>query len=244
MNNTVMKNELRATLDDLARACRILAHEGYEDGTQGHLSWRDPEGRGLWLKRMGVPLGAIQDADDFILIDFDGNQLAGSGRRHAEWPIHTEIMLARPDINVVGHGHPHFATLFSALSVDFVPFVQYGYRVRGLRAARFDETSILILDKDQGQSLARALGDTYAVFMRNHGVTICGTGIADAAITGIFLERACKAFFEVKATGLDFRVPPPEELAHQAKIFSSDWFLADNWGYFLDKLKEREQGAR
>jgi len=236
-----MSNELRHRLTDLATACRVLAMEGHEDGTQGHLSYRDPDDRGLWLKRMGVPFGEIVDADDFILIDFEGNKLAGEGRRHAEWPIHTEIMRARPDVNVVGHGHPHFATLFTALEEEFRPFVQDGYRVRGHAAPRFEDTSTLISNPELGQALAAALQDKWAVLMRNHGISFCGETIADAVLTAIFLERACRAFFEIKATGLPFRLPDAVELQEHAGIFTTDWFLTDNWGYFTRKLQRHEQ---
>lgn len=229
---------------DLAVACRLLAMEGHEDGTQGHLSLRDPEGRGVWLKRMGTPLGNIWTADDFVLIDFDGNILAGEGRRHAEWPIHTEIMKARIDVNVVGHAHPHFATLFSSLEEEFKPFVQEGYRVRGHKVPRYEDTSTLILNHELGAGLAKALGPYWAVLMRNHGVSFCGEGIADATLTALYFERACKAFFEVKATGLPFRVPNDEELAHHATIFGSEWFIEDNWGFFLNQLEAYESGAK
>ena len=49
MQEQAMGNELRQTLTELATACRVLAMEGHEDGTQGHLSYRDPDGRGFWL---------------------------------------------------------------------------------------------------------------------------------------------------------------------------------------------------
>ena len=64
MSGVTISNELRAHLSDMATACRVLSMEGHEDGTQGHLSLRDPEGRGLWLKRMGVPLGRIGSAEE------------------------------------------------------------------------------------------------------------------------------------------------------------------------------------
>ena len=72
----------------------------------------------MWLKRSGISLGEVQGADDFILIDYDGQQLEGSGHRHKEWPIHTEILRARPDVMFVGHSHPFHATAFSALDVE------------------------------------------------------------------------------------------------------------------------------
>src|SRR3569833_1645643 len=89
-------------LDELAIVCRQLAVEGHEDGNFAHLAARDPAGRGLWLKRSGIGLSEVDGPNDFVLLDFDGNLLAGSGGRHYEWPIHAEIMRSRPDIVAAG----------------------------------------------------------------------------------------------------------------------------------------------
>lgn len=49
-----MKDEL----EKLATAHRILEMEGHGDMTLGHMSLRDPEGRGIWMKRNAIGLGA------------------------------------------------------------------------------------------------------------------------------------------------------------------------------------------
>ena len=61
--------QLTEDLDKLARACRILEMEGHGDMTLGHLSLRDPQGRGYWLKRNAYGLGEITSAADFVLVD-------------------------------------------------------------------------------------------------------------------------------------------------------------------------------
>ena len=86
---------LSSALRDLARAHRILDLEGHNDMSLGHLSLRDPLGRGLWLKRGNIGLEEVTEAD-FILIDYDGNVLEGDGIRHLEWPIHAEILRSPP----------------------------------------------------------------------------------------------------------------------------------------------------
>src|SRR5258708_13470770 len=114
--------ELRKSLDELARACRILEMEGHGDMTLGHLSLRDPGQRGFWLKRNRIGLGEVLGADDFVLVDWDGRQIAGSGGRHSEWPIHSEILRLRPDVKVVAHTHPFHACVFSASLEALQPF--------------------------------------------------------------------------------------------------------------------------
>ena len=114
--------DVHKSLDELARACRVLEMEGHGDMTLGHVSLRDPARRGFWLKRNRIGLGEVQGAGDFVLIDWDGRQLAGEGGRHSEWPIHSEILRMRPDVEVVAHTHPFHACVFSASLDPLQPF--------------------------------------------------------------------------------------------------------------------------
>ena len=92
----------------------------------GHLSLRDPEGRGFWLKRGNIGLEEVIGEEDFVLLDFDGKVLDGTGIRHLEWPIHAEILRARPDVNVVAHTHPFHATVLSATTAEIRPYTNEG----------------------------------------------------------------------------------------------------------------------
>lgn len=116
VNLTELSLTLRHKLGRLATAHRVLEMEGHGDMTLGHMSLRDPEGRGFWLKRKAIGLGEVQGPEDYVLLDFDGRKLTGGGDVHNEWPIHSEILLARPDINVVAHTHPFYGCVFSATS--------------------------------------------------------------------------------------------------------------------------------
>src|SRR5437868_12701283 len=87
--------DVRRSLERLAVAGRILAMEGHNDMTLGHVSFRDPDGRGVWLKKNERGLDEIFGMDDYVLIDFDGGQIEQPGNCHSEWPIHTEIMKMR-----------------------------------------------------------------------------------------------------------------------------------------------------
>ena len=54
----------------LSQACRILEMEGHGDMTLGHVSVRDQDGRGFWLKRNRIGLGEVLGPKDFILVSF------------------------------------------------------------------------------------------------------------------------------------------------------------------------------
>jgi L-fuculose-phosphate aldolase len=225
------EHDLTTTLAELAYGCRILHMEGHADMTLGHLSWRDPEGRGVWLKRSGIGLGEVRDVRDFVLIDFSGKRLSGDGRLHKEWPIHTEIMRQRPDIMVAGHSHPFHATAFSALEVELSAVTNEAVYLGGV-PSRFSETTGLIDTPALGESLATALGGASTVLMRNHGICFVGADIATATMMGLFLERACRSQLALLATGLAYTATAPEEIALKHDEIFDPGLIETFWAFF------------
>jgi L-fuculose-phosphate aldolase len=239
MIDTALETDLRKQLDELARACRILEMEGHGDMTLGHLSLRDPQRRGFWLKRNRIGLGEVLGADDFVLVDWDGRQLAGSGGRHSEWPIHSEILRMRPDVEVVAHTHPFNACVFSASLDPLQPYtVDADYFID---VPRHVDQVALITTKDEGIALARSLGVAFAVLIANHGVTFCGTSIPHAVCVGVFLEKACKAQLMGQAAGLRAAMPDRATRTKRNSQMMTPVHWDHSWHYFCRKLETRSQ---
>jgi L-fuculose-phosphate aldolase len=93
--------------EQVAWACRILARQGHADFTLGHVSARKSDGT-ILMKRNGLGLDEITPAD-ILTIDLDGRLVAGQGKVHLEYVIHTEVYKARPDVGSVVHTHPPYA---------------------------------------------------------------------------------------------------------------------------------------
>lgn len=241
MGDISMDQGLTGELNRLAAACRILAMEGHDDVSLGHLSLRDPEGRGVWMKRFYLGLDEVRGPDDFLLLDFDGHILHGDGERHAEWPIHTEILKARPDVHVVGHTHPFHACLFAATEDPLQPIGMEGMHFT-LNTPHYRETSNLINSQQLGRNLAEALGDARVVFMKNHGITFCGDDIPAAVITGLHLEKACKAQLLLNASGLTWSVPERKEWEGKVAVLGSLGLWDNFFSYYHRKLL-RHEGA-
>jgi L-fuculose-phosphate aldolase len=225
------EHDLATALAELAYGCRVLYGEGHADMTLGHLSLRDPDGRGIWLKRSGIGLGEVRDASDFILVDFSGKRLAGEGRLHKEWPIHTEIMRLRPDVMVAGHSHPFHATAFSALDAELSAVTNEAVYLGG-PPARFSETTGLIDTPALGESLARALGGASTVLMRNHGISFVGPDIATATMMGVFMERACRSQLGLLATGLPFAATAPADISQKHDEIFDPGLIETFWAFF------------
>lgn len=70
---------------EVALGCRILGEEDQGDFVWGHVSARDPGGRGVWMKASTLAFDEIRPAQ-VILVSWEGEVLEGDGRRHAEYP--------------------------------------------------------------------------------------------------------------------------------------------------------------
>lgn len=229
-------------LDELVHGHRILSMEGHDELTLGHLSWRAPDGRGFWMKRHSISMGEIMGHDDLVLVDFDGKKLEGGGNRHSEWPIHAEIYRARDNVNAVAHTHAFYATTFGAATTAKLGAIAHAGAFFAGNVPRFTDTVQLIRKPEMGVQVAAALGDAWAVLMRNHGVTFCGRNIRHCVIMGYFLERACRQHLVLDASGLEWEGQTEEELGAKGEDILFDPAVEMFWNHLVRKLDKFEAG--
>ena len=141
-----------------AQANQALAASGQSDMVWGHASLRDPAGNGVWMKAAGWSFGEVTE-DRVALVSPAGEVLAGNGPRHIEYPIHTEVMLARPDVGCVVHTHAPAACAFAALDQPLLALSHDGVEFAEPQLGRFTRTGSLISSADLGKALADAIGD-------------------------------------------------------------------------------------
>ena len=180
--------------------CRVLAAAGQADMVWGHPSVRDPQGRGVWMKCSGWGFEEI-DAGRIVLVSPGGEVLSGAGPRHIEYPIHTEIMAARPDVGAVVHTHSPAACQFAALDVALLPLDHAGSLFCYPAIPRFALTGGLIKDQSLGRALAGALGEAIAILLPQHGIVTVGPDLPAAVMTAVLLDRACRTQLGAMAAG-------------------------------------------
>ena len=190
----------RRLREDVALGCRILAAEGQDDFVWGHVSARDPVGRGVWMKATGFGLDELT-ADEVILVSWDGEVLEGEHRRHVEYPIHTELMRARDDVQSVVHTHAPWSVAFAATEEPLRPVSHEGTLFVPPEVARFTQTGDLITTHELGADLARTVANRNAALMVHHGIVTCGADLPTAVFNAVFLERACRTNMRVLMAG-------------------------------------------
>jgi L-fuculose-phosphate aldolase len=225
--------------DDVVLACHVLEAADQGDTVYGHVSARDPGGRGFWMKPAAMGLDEVR-ARDLVLLDLDGTVLAGTRPRHLEYPIHAEVYRARPEVRSVVHTHPEHATAFSALRVPLRPLSHEACLFVPPDVPRFSETSDLIVTAALGRSVAAALGAEWALLLESHGIVTAGESVADACLRALFLDKAARV--QLLAGGREQTWTSDEEaLRKRARIYAPA-AQANVWKYLARRRNRSSKG--
>ncbi len=220
-------------------ASRILALEDHGDLVWGHVSIRDPKGRGVWMKAATWGFEEITPAR-VLLVGWQGEILAGKGRSHAEYPIHTEIMRARKDVNCVAHTHAPHAVAFAALNEPLRPISHEGTFFVPPDIARFTKTGDLILTRELGGAVAQSIGSGNALLLVHHGIVTSGTDVQSAVMGAILLERACwKQLLAMAAGDLATWSSDDEALSKRGHCYSPE-LIRQAWDYLVRRSKGQQ----
>ncbi len=223
------------TQQRLIEAGLIIDHFGLGDLTRGHVSIRLPDDpTHFYMKPHSFGFDEITP-DNMVLCNLEGEKVGGTGRKHSEVYIHSEIYKLRPDVNSVIHAHPTYAVAFSATGKALQPISQPSVAFAdGL--PYFDEAIDLIRTPALGLGVAKALGKSKAVLMRNHGVAVVGATVDETTILTIMLENACQIQLAAMAAGVGetFTEEKIQKLHHD--ITRPEQYTI-NFDYLIRKIK-------
>ncbi|WP_440969668.1 class II aldolase/adducin family protein [Peribacillus frigoritolerans] len=185
----------------LAGAFRLFSKCGFDEGLAGHITVRDPEYTDhFWVNPYGVHFSQIK-MSDLILVNEQGEVVKGDGLLNgAAFAIHSRIHLARPDVVAAAHAHSLYGKAWSTLGRLLDPITQDSCNFYNDHALYNDYRGI-VLETEEGDRIATALGNKKAVILQNHGLLTVGRTIDEAAWLFITMERSCQAQLLAEAVG-------------------------------------------
>lgn len=202
-----MANAEEQARDKLATCARALGRIGCLR-LGGHVSLRIPDSD-LILITPGGGLDKLKlTAKDMVTMDASGKHVAGPFSPPLEWPIHTAVHAARPDLDSVAHLHPHWSTIFAVSKRPLEPVLMAMARLGGIT---YFEVPSLVTNPDLGEQLRASLGDAAAVLMRWHGSTVVGKTIEEMFDRAWTIEENARLLWEASVIG--GIVPVPKELS-------------------------------
>ena len=149
------------------------------------------------MLRYGVSYHAAK-VSDLVLVAPDGSLAEGDGFVNvAGYYIHQPILAARPDAVSAVHVHTGWGTPFSAEARLLEPITQEAC-IFFEDHALFDDEEVQVQSLDGGTRIAKALGQTRAIILRNHGLLTVGYSVAEAVGSFVYMERVAEAHMKVR----------------------------------------------
>ncbi len=195
---------------DLAAAHRIAVMHGFNEGIFNHLTLGVP---GKADRYYQIPFGLYWSevtASCFMEVGIaDGEVKRGSGDvERSCYCIHAPIHEALPRAKAVFHTHMPFASALTRLEDPRIK--EIGQTEVGLlaRIAYDDLYTGPAFEREEGERLAKVIGDKTILFMANHGVATVGESVADAYNLLYYLERAAQVQLYAMWTGQRLKTLP------------------------------------
>ncbi len=229
---------------NLARANRILAHQGVVD-TFGHVSQRSPiRPDRLFISRSIAPERV--KPSDIIEIDLNGDAIDPTApSSYIERFIHTELYRSRPEVGAVVHSHSPSVLPFAVVAearlrcvCHTAGFIGHDVPLFEIRETSGDNTDLLVSTPDLGIALAACLGDQSIVLMRGHGSTVVGTSLRQAVFRAVYAEVNAQVQFKSLQLGAVTYLSPGE-----ASIATSSDIAFDRaWDLWTHQISLTTQG--
>src|SRR5436190_224934 len=212
--NSAEAHALKEQLCDIGR--RLWERE-YVDGNGGNIAIRVGEDIALCTPTL-VSKGFMKP-EDMCLVDFEGNQLAGTKRRTSEILMHLQIMKRQPRAVATVHCHPPYSTGFAVAGMvpptcmipEYEVFSSVGvapYRTPGT--------------PEMGKLVADLTDKHNTILMANHGVVSWShNNVEDAYFKMEILEAYCRTILVTAQLGVPPKTMSPAQLQDLLKIKQS-----------------------
>jgi len=162
--------------EEIVRFGRMLHERGFVAAMDGNLSVRLPGDR-ILVTPTCLSKGAMRPAD-MVIVDLDGQRMAGHRHVTSEIGMHLLIYRMRPDVEAICHAHPPTATGFAAAGIALTePLVCEVVMGLGcIPLARYGTPGT----SELAQTLEPYVPNYDAILMSNHGVVTYGDTLEHA----------------------------------------------------------------
>src|ERR1700722_7418326 len=235
---TRMSAEEWQTRCDLAACYRLVDLFGWSDLVNTRITARVPGGPDHFLiNRYGLLFDEVT-ASSLVKIDAEGNKVEPSDSEvnSGGFAMQSVLHMARPDVKCVLHSHTIAGCAVSMQKDGLLPLNQHALQVIGDVA--YHDYAGTARHPDERARLLADFGDRHIMVLRNHGLLIVGTTVAETFVATYRMERACAMQLAFQQSGATFN-PIAEDVvatAYQKSKAAGDRAAKFEWAALLRKL--------
>jgi|HigsolmetaAR204D_1030405.scaffolds.fasta_scaffold01470_3 Ribulose-5-phosphate 4-epimerase and related epimerases and aldolases len=171
-------------------------------GNSGNMSARIDEQRML-ITASGTYMGSLSQ-DDFVAVDIQSEKWVGTRKPSKEIPMHTAIYTKRPDVNVILHSSPFWATLVacSDFSIHSELFVESMYYLERIAYVDYFHPGSNAL----GMAVEEKAEHANIIFLKNHGILVCDDSFQEARMRLETLEMVCRMLVLARSAKIELNL--------------------------------------
>jgi ribulose-5-phosphate 4-epimerase/fuculose-1-phosphate aldolase len=209
---------------DLAAAFRLAAKYGWHEAVANHFSLAtSDDGKQFLMNPRWRHFSKIKASDLLHLhVDDKETMRRPDAPDLTAWSLHGRLHAALPHARCIIHLHPCYATVVASLAnPEILPIDQNTARFYNRVAVDMNYGGMANTD-DEGDRLARLLGNKSIMMMGNHGVLVCAPTVAEAFDLTYYLERSCRNLVLAYQTGQPLHVMSPAVAEKTAQEWEAD----------------------
>jgi L-fuculose-phosphate aldolase len=131
-------------------------------------------------------------ADDLVMVDLEGKVVQGRRKPSSEINLHKAIYRERRDIQGIVHTHSLYASAFAVTRKPLPPISEEMAQILGgeVKVAPYAPAGTVEL----ADAAVKALGDSAAVFLANHGLVGVGRTLGEAFLVCQIVEKGAQTY--------------------------------------------------
>jgi L-ribulose-5-phosphate 4-epimerase len=218
----------------LAMSSRMLFNAGLVDYS-GHISARIPGSDHLLILPHPVSRATVR-SEDMVVTDYDGKLVEGKYKAPSEVFMHARAYKARSDIHSVAHLHNHMVATLTMVDKPFYPASSNPGAFFGPGALPVYWDPALIHTIEQGDAVAKTLGEGDAILLRGHGSMVVAQSVEWVFAACVDLEEAASRFYKASLLG-SVLVYSDDETQRVMKGRRKDSVVQKIWDHNVAKTK-------
>lgn len=202
---------LETLREEVWRANMALPANGLVTWTSGNVSGRDPESGLVVIKPSGVLFEDLTP-ENMVIVDLDGKVVEAAHGPSTDTASHLYIYRHRADVMGIVHTHSNYATAFAAVGKSIPVCItaiadEFGGAIPCGNYAGIGSDQI-------GAEILRAIGDSTAIIMRQHGVFTIGKTVQKALKSAVMVEDVARTVWLAMQIGQVEELPAAEIAAN------------------------------
>ncbi len=205
----------KAVQEEVCKTAKAMADAGLTAGTWGNISGRIDDTY-MVITPSGMDYSKLT-ADQMVITNMKTGEYLGDLKPSVEVPIHSRLLLTRPEVNGIVHVHSSKALAVAVTRKGIPPICDDQVQILGgdIRCADYTFPG----SEEMANSVAEALEDRMGALIANHGSIAMGRTLKEALTAVTVLEKTAQIWIDVQALG------GAVEISKEDCDFFHDFFL-------------------